>query len=399
MLLPWAVIVVFSTISAWRYGWGLPRREISDHRPPVAVIVAVKGVSPETRAFFKKLLAQAYGDFRIIAAVESREDPAFALITQVAQDAPRDITLTVAGNVMDGGQKVANLLAALEKLDPRDEIVIFTDADTLPHPLWVSRLVSALIDARHEAVTGYRWMIPTNTNLSSAVVAAANTSIVTLPRIPFATNLCWGGTMALRRETLERLNIKKYWEGAISDDLQMSRALKDHKIAIFSPRQSLLLSPVAFNWRSAFAFGIRQYRMIFTHVPLLWAFAIFCLITPILSAGLACLLAAQGNSAAILMLVFALIAGELRFRSRRRIARALWDEDQAGPRRLASSTDRWLRPLWWAFHAACALAAPVSRKISWAGIDYLVRGPQEVRVLPPEEPLSSDFRTDPRRSA
>jgi hypothetical protein len=193
-------------------------------------------------------------------------------------------------------------------------------------------------------------------------------------------NPCWGGTIALRRETLEKLDIRRYWIGAISDDLQMTRALRDHHIKVFSPRQSLLLSPVTYDWRDAFAFGIRQYRIIFTHDPRLWFFAAICLVIPILSVVLSFLLAVTGDVVAVLMLVVAGIAGEFRFRCRRRIASALWPAEYARER-LTSPADRFLRPLWWGFHAVCIFAAPFSRRIRWAGIDYLVYGPQDVQIV------------------
>ncbi|ACB94100.1 glycosyltransferase [Beijerinckia indica] len=366
------------------------------------VIVPVKGAEPTTRSFFAKLRGQSYEDFHILAAIESAEDPAFELIASLPRSDPQDntialpqVTAVIAGKSEYGGQKVANLLAALDHIDPCDDIVVFTDADTWPDPHWLERLVAALVNTNYEAVTGYRWMVPTNSNLATQLVAAANTSIVTLPRLPEIANMCWGGTMALRRETLEKLDLRRYWTGAVSDDLQMTRACADHGIKIFSPRESLLLSPISFTWQSALAFGTRQYRIIFTHAPLLWTFAAFCLLVPILAAVLACLLAVRGDIGAIAMLAIAMLAGEIRFWCRRRIATALWQADDSHDYPLTSRADRLLRPLWWMFHALCILAAPWSRRIKWAGIDYLIKGPQDVSILHRDYPNPSG---QPKRS-
>ena len=67
----WGAIAVLSTISAWRYTWGLPLVEIPGTTPPAAVVVAVKNASDVSRAFFGRPRHQAYPDYRIIAAVES----------------------------------------------------------------------------------------------------------------------------------------------------------------------------------------------------------------------------------------------------------------------------------------------------------------------------------------
>lgn len=381
LFLPWAVIILVSTISAWRYGLGLPRPEVPGQVPSAAIIVAVKDCKPTTQACFDHLLRLAYPHFRIVAAVESQADPAATMIrTLQQQHPPGKITLVVAGLATRGGQKVANLLAALDTIEPRDEIIVFTDADTLPDVDWLSRIVSAIVDAGFGAVTGYRWMVPIDSSVSAAVVAAANTSIVTLPRLPNPINLCWGGTMALRREMLERIEIRKYWTGAISDDLQMTRALHDHGVAIFSPRQSLLLSPIAFDWASAFAFGVRQYRLLYLHFPWLWCFAALLLLTPVLSFLLAAVLAWSGSWTAWSLLAFALVCGEIRYQSRRRVAAALWGLERAGYTELTAQVDRWLRPVWFGFHAACMLMSPWSRKISWAGLEYVVNNPQDVRI-------------------
>jgi hypothetical protein len=377
----WLTIGVVSTISAWRYTWGLPRPEAPGRTPRAAVIVPIKNASALSREFLRRLQSQAYPDYRIIAAVETESDPAFSLLSESAREPGATIVTIVAGPVERGGQKVWNLLAALAAIKADDEIVVFTDADTLPTPEWLARLVSALTDAGYDAVTGYRWMIPTDGRLSSAIVAAANASIVTLPRVPAIINLCWGGTTALRRETLERVGVADYWRGAISDDLQMTRALGAAGCAIFSPRQSLLLSPIAMDWREAFAFGRRQYRMVLIHAPRLWLFAALVTLLPLVAASLSVVLAFQGQILAIAALAASGVLGEFRFRCRRRIVRLLWPETDAAGLASYWRVERLLRPVWWCFHMTCIFAALGSRHIHWAGVDYLVRGPQDVEVI------------------
>ncbi len=377
----WAVVAVASTLSAWRYVWGLPLAETPGRTPPVAVIVAVKGAGAATEAFLARLRAQDYPAYRVVAAVEHEDDPAFRLLADARAAPGAPLELVVAGRTQRGGQKVANLLAALERLGPGDEIVAFTDADTLPGPRWLPRLVSALVDAHRDAATGYRWILPADGRLSSCFVAAANASIVTMPRVAEAVNLCWGGSTALPRATLERADVKAFWRGALSDDLQMTRALRAAAIAVHSPRQSLLLSPFSASWREAFAFGRRQYRIVLLHEPLLWAFAVATLALPLGCGLFALWLALHGDPAGLAFLIAAAALGDMRFRCRRRIVAALWPETAQADLRLYWRVERFLRPLWQGFHLACALGALGSRRISWAGTEYLVRAPQDVDVL------------------
>ena len=381
LLIPWLIIMIATTLIVWRYTWGLPLIEIPKSAPQVALIVPIKGNSEATEAFLHAIRHQDYPNYRIIAAVESEEDPAFSLLKRQIAPAEPPIEICVAGLAERSGQKIHNLLAALSRLGPEDDVVAFTDADTLPQPLWLPRLIAGIVNAGRPTVTGYRWMIPADDRLSSAVVAAANASIATLLRVPYVANACWGGTMVMRRETLERIDIRRYWEGAILDDLQMTRALRDHNVMIFSPRQSLLLSPTAMNWRQAFAFGRRQYQLVLTHDPDLWLLAALGTAVPAFSFALALALLFQGSIFALCVLALAGLLGAMRTHLRQQIVTALWGRELTSGLARFWNIDRWLRPLWWGFHAICVLSAIGSRRIRWAGIDYIVRSPQDIEVV------------------
>ena len=383
LLIAWITIAILNTLSAWRYTWGLPLTEVPGITPPAAVIVAVKNASDVSRAFFDRLRHQAYPDHRIIAAVESEEDTAFAMVTEESKRPGAPLRTVVAGQSGRSGQKVWNLLAALDAIEDRDEIVAFVDADTLPAPEWLSRLVAALVNTGRDAVTGYRWIVPADNRVSSAVVAAANASVVTVPRLPSIINHCWGGTMAMRRKTLERIDIRRFWAGAISDDAQMTRAFKQAGYEVFSPRQSLLLSPVAMSWSEALSFARRQYRIVLLHDTSIWTLAALGTFFPIAAAIAALSMASQGSVLAIVLIGVSLVLGEIRYHCRRRIVIALWGEATAAGLPTYWRVERWLRPIWWSFHALCVFSALGSRHIRWAGIDYLVRGPQDVEVSRP----------------
>lgn len=384
LLAVWIAASALNTVAAWRYARGLPFDEIPQSGPSTAVIVAIKGASDTSREFFRRLRRQAYPHYRIIAAVESDADPAFAMLCEerTRDGAPLDIV--IAGQSANSSQKNRNLLAALDTLKEGDELAVFTDADTLPPAGWLPRLIASLINPGREAVTGYRWIIPADNRLSSAVVAAANASIITLPRLPFVLNHFWGGTMAMRRQTLERIGIRRYWKRALSDDTQMTRAFNEAKIPFYSPRQSLLLSPVSLSWREAFAFGTRQYRVLWFEGRTLWVLAALGTAFPIAAVLTALSLAANGNLYAIAAIAVSLVLGDLRYRSRRKIVAALWGNEPMTQNSVYWHAERFLRPLWWGFHAFCVFAALGSRRIRWAGVDYWYRAPQNIEVKRPE---------------
>ena len=106
LVIAWIALALANTVSAWRYTWGLPLTEIPGTTPPVTVIVAVKNASEVSRAFFGRLRHQAYPDYRIIAAVESEEDPAFAMVTEESKRPGAPLRTVVAGLSGRTGQKV-----------------------------------------------------------------------------------------------------------------------------------------------------------------------------------------------------------------------------------------------------------------------------------------------------
>ena len=115
------------------------------------------------------LRAQRYARYRIIASVESKDDPAFAFLCAAEPEVGAPLEVTVAGLAENAGQKVWNLTAALERLAPEDDVVAFIDADTLPTPEWLPRLVAVLVNSGRPVATGYRWMTPSDDRWSSVL--------------------------------------------------------------------------------------------------------------------------------------------------------------------------------------------------------------------------------------
>jgi cellulose synthase/poly-beta-1,6-N-acetylglucosamine synthase-like glycosyltransferase len=169
----WCGQNLVSTLAIAAYRRGLPRPELPGSEPSVAVILPVKG-GAHLAGLLPCLRAQRYSRYRIVASVESKEDPAFAILSAARREPGAPLDVVVAGLAENAGQKVWNLLAALDRLSPEDEIVAFLDADVLLTPLWLPRLVAVIVNSGRPVATGYRWMIPSDDRWSSACLAAAS---------------------------------------------------------------------------------------------------------------------------------------------------------------------------------------------------------------------------------
>ncbi|MBO0734372.1 MAG: glycosyltransferase family 2 protein, partial [Methylocapsa sp.] len=131
-----------------------------------------------------------------------------------------------------------------------------------------------------------------------------------------------------------------------------------------------------------------QYRVLWIESRPLWVVAALGVSVPIVAAATALSLALEGDAFAAAAIGASLVLGDIRYRARRKIVAALWGTEALTKNQFYWRVERWLRPLWWSFHALCIFSALGSRHIRWAGVDYTVRGPQDIeveRVPPPKE--------------
>ena len=375
----WCGQGLLSTFAVAAYRHGLPRPEIPGVEPGAAVILPVKGAA-NLADLLPRLRAQRYGRYRIVASVESRDDPAFAVLRAAAAEPGAPIEVVVAGLAENAGQKVWNLLAALDRLSPEDEIVAFLDADVSLTPLWLPRLVAVIVNSGRPVATGYRWMIPSDDRWSSACLAAANASVAALPRGALPLTIVWGGSVAIRQGTLEAIRLREFWRGAISDDAQMAKALRQAGLLAHAPRQGLVLTPVSCSWRGLLGFAVRQYQMVYFHDWRAWAIAALCLWTPPVCLLVVATRLAAGSAPAWAAIALIVALGEVRIRLRRSLQKALWPEVGGSRDDRRWRIERLMRPVWHMAHALAAAGAPLSRTIDWAGVRYRVNGPQNVIV-------------------
>ena len=84
-----------------------------------------------------------------------------------------------------------------------------------------------LSDESIGATTGFRWYLPIDGGFWSHIEAAWNASGTNL-LFNDKYNFPWGGAMALRSETLDKVGIREVWAKAVSDDMTLNSALRAH---------------------------------------------------------------------------------------------------------------------------------------------------------------------------
>lgn len=371
---------LLATAGVIAYRWSLRPLAAAPDAPAVAIVVAVKGVTEQTPRFIEALVAQNYPHYRVVFVVESRSDAAFAGLASLARMADGRCDLVVAGEASGCAQKVHNLVAGLAALRPQDRVVVFADADIIPPGDWLEQLVRPIALGRARVSSGYRWQCPADRALASRILALADMSIATAAR-DSRWNLCWGGSTALERSLLDRLDLPRCWATTASDDLTLTQVLRDAGIPIRAALRVLVPSPVSHNWRSLFAFGRRQYLLLRVYAWRHWLFAAWSLCVPVVGAAVAANAIVAGSSAAAGCLAGTVGLRYVRHAVRRSIAR-----DALAPEFFAAAEPA-LRCGWWGWplvhvvHTAAFLASLWGSKFTWAGIRYRLQRGGKVVIL------------------
>lgn len=247
----------------------------SDWQPMVTIFAPCKGVDQGMLANFDALLQQDLPEYEVVFIVDDAEDPAAGIIESAWQEAERHVKLVVAPKATESSQKVENLREGVLHADDRSEVFVFVDSDTRPSPGWLRALIAPLLDGTIGAATGYRWFISEKPTFASELRAAWNASIASALGPNEKSNFAWGGSMAIRRDTFERIGMRDKWHGTLSDDFAVTRAMNTAGLRIRFVPQALTASVESCTLRELFEFTTRQMKITRVYMPNLWLLSFF----------------------------------------------------------------------------------------------------------------------------
>ena len=298
----------------------------------------------------------------------------------------RPAWLVVAGEAAGRGQKVHNLLAAVDMLnsiDRRAEVLVFADSDARPSKHWLSELVAPLGDKRIGATTGFRWYVPVRGGLGSLLLSVWNSSALSL--LGERSSFAWGGSTAIRRESFDRLNIKQRWQGALSDDYALSAAIHESGQRIKFVPYCLVASHADASMTELLEFSTRQMRITRIYAPRVWQLASIshCLYNLTFWGGLIWLIAAAFTGQLSFMLAL-LMTGIFMLGATSGGIRAM-----VATQLLPTNRAR-IQKLWWAYvligpvvsilYLYNIFASAWSNRIVWRGISYEMISPRETAI-------------------
>jgi ceramide glucosyltransferase len=365
-------------------------KEYPEFTPFVSLFVPCRGLDEGLRENIDSLFAQDYPSFEIVFVTDRRDDPALRVIDEARRsftdESGPTMQVVIAGPAARSGQKVHNLRVAVGHADPQSEVFVFVDTDARPNAHWLRSLVAPLRDQSVAAATGYRWFVPVKGGLASHLRAVWNSSIASALGAAEEKNFCWGGSTSIRRETFHNCRIVEYWRGTVSDDFALTRALHESDLPIkFTPR-CLTPSFEDCSWRELFEFTNRQMKITRAYAPHLWKGVLFgsAIFVLVFFGGIALVVARAfaGLSFAtpllILLVIFTMGAMKAHLRLRAVIL-AINDQRIRSPGTTLAHLSLW--PFASLLYLCNALAALVSRRITWRGISYELKSASETVII------------------
>jgi len=385
MLSLWEVVPAFSILKRLQQ----PRSELNEDFifPPAAVILPLRGADPSLEACLRALVEQDYPDYRIHIILDSRDDPAAALVRRFAAEQAEGLVHVdyLAEVPTDSSLKCACLAQVLAELPADVEVIAFTDADAVPARHWLRALTARLAASGADAVSGIRWYDPHGRTAAALFRYVWNAaSVVQMYR----HGIAWGGCLALRRKIIAETDLvqrlRRAWgEDTVLDSVLRARGLKldvDPALVMISREDT---TPGAFlGWACRQLLSARLHHSgwikILLSGLLQWLLILAC--GALFLHGLWIGNGVQATTAGLALLLYELLQTGLLLTGERLIRRQV-------PEQYAAISPPHLLPLLLIIPLAQCLngllfiAAQLCRRVTWRGIVYRVGGKAGIRML------------------
>jgi len=345
------------------------------HRPgaepvavaPATVLKPLHGDEPLLEEALASVCRQNYPVWQLVFGVQDSADSALPVVRRLQGRFPDcDIAAVVDGTAHGPNRKVANLINMLPAA--KHGVLVIADADVHVAPDWLRRVVAALerpgvglVTTVYTGLPACRPLPPPPSRegrgrLGVSRLGALQINQYFLPGALLARGMgrqdCLGATMALRRETLERIGGFAALVNHLADDNVLGRLVQGLglRVALADtiPATTVAETSLGALWRHE----LRWARTIRALEPV--PFAASVLQYPLVW-GLLVVLVSGG---ALWSLAWFVVAWGVRAVIARGIDRALG---------LANPTPLWLLPLRELMSVAVMVASYAGRRVDWRG--------------------------------
>jgi ceramide glucosyltransferase len=317
VLFPAWAYLIGAAVAVMRFARRLP--PVASDKPAVSVLKPLHGDEPRLYDNLRSFAEQDYPSLQIVFGVNDAQDGALPAVEALIRDLPTcDIAFVVDARASGSNKKVANLENMIGLA--RHDVIVLADSDMRVDRNYLAAVTAPLHDRQTGVVTSLYRGVPTAGRWSE--FGAMHINFGFLPSALVAESLtlgggCFGATIALRRETLQRIGGFSRLRNELADDhrigdevraLGLSVVLSPYIVeaCVFEPRLADL-------WRHE----LRWARTVRAMAPV--GFAGSALAHPVVIAALAAAAAGFGLTACS----FLVISCVLRWATARVIADAL----------------------------------------------------------------------------
>ncbi len=195
---------------------------------PVSVLKPICGLEPGLYENLRSFCEQDHPAVQTVFAARDGDDPAIAVVRRLQRELPEaDITLVAGRAPQATNFKVANLMRAAEVA--RHDVLVISDSDMRVGPGYLGAVTAPLADPEVGLVTclyvgrpsGNLWSL-----LGAMFINYEFLPAVLVGRLTGAGDGCFGATIALRRETLERIGGFAAFRNRLADDYALGEAVR-----------------------------------------------------------------------------------------------------------------------------------------------------------------------------
>ncbi|MGB9602281.1 MAG: glycosyltransferase [Limisphaerales bacterium] len=276
------VIILWQFAVALRFPMHRRLTAKSGFLPSVTVIKPIKGTDEFTAGCLRSWLNQDYkGRMQIIFAVDSKDDPASKICSELLREFPDvDAQLVVCNGRYGSNAKVSKLVEITPLI--KHQIVIVSDADVLASKDLISGsmalfekenigLVCCFYTLANPQTLAMKWeAVAINADFWSQVLQAKSLKPI---------NFALGAVMMIRKAALEKIGGFKAVVDKLADDYWLGRLISENGYEVeLSPIVVECFHPPTY-WRDTFAHQLRWGRTIRVCEPIRYFFSILSNLT------------------------------------------------------------------------------------------------------------------------
>lgn len=207
---------------------GRPGAKRPSALPPISVLKPLCGVEPHLYDNLRSYCTQDYPAYQVIFGVRDATDPAIAVVRRLMAELPgRDLALVIDGRIIGRNYKVSNLANMLGAA--RHGLIVMADSDTRVEPDYL-RAISAAFEPERVGVVTCLYRGTVGDGRASALGALYLNdwymSSVVLAATLGGLKPCFGQTMAVRREALEKIGGLEALKDHVADDFMLGELVK-----------------------------------------------------------------------------------------------------------------------------------------------------------------------------